>query len=102
MKENTSFMQEPKLPRLETKVKGILSKSHAEIIRGAWNGLGEEGQRLINSSILEALKGIHPGEEKIRYSEIVKAAWSLGFDYAMYAVEQGVLIKAGPIRPEEN
>lgn len=79
----------------------IFSTDHVEIIAGAWDSMGAEQQLMLCQSVAEGLLKNHPDRE-LPFAEVIKASWCLGFHYCMLALEQGALVKAGPVKPEQN
>lgn len=80
----------------------IFSRDHTEIINSAWANIPVEQKKIFMTSIVKSLQQLHPDEEDPRYGEVVRAAWCLGFHYCMIMMEQGALIKAGKVKPENN
>jgi len=81
-------------------MKPVFSKSHAEIIQSVWTELGREGRRELLKSIEQGLRSTGDGEPK--FHEVVQASWCLGFHACMSMMEEGQLIKAGPVNVGEN
>jgi hypothetical protein len=80
----------------------IFTTDHTEIIHSVWDSMPTEQKRAMIQAVINVSKELHPGEKAPRLGEVVRASWSMGFHYAMLAVEQGALIKAGPVKPENN
>jgi hypothetical protein len=83
-------------------VKAILTVDHAALIAQVWDGLTEDGQEAVYRAVIEGLKELRPEEEGPRYQDVVRSSWALGFHYAMLMIEDGVLVKAGRIKVENN
>lgn len=92
--------------------KRVLSTSHPEIIRSVWDTMGKTRQELLCRSVAEGVMIAHPEckpgpnvEEpyiELPLNEVIRAAWCLGFHYCMLAIENGALVKAGHIKPQNN
>ena len=85
--------------------KPILTHDHGKIINAIWDSLDEEHKEDMARAIIENLKELHPEDAvlDLRFTEVMRASWSLGFHCAMKMIEAGLLFKTGPISdPEKN
>jgi hypothetical protein len=87
-----------------TAMKAIFSSNHAEIIGEIWAGMPDLQKEILFRSIAEGLKesGVPESPEGIPFTEVVRASWALGFHYCMICMEQGGLVKAGPVKVQNN
>ena len=82
----------------------LLTNSHQEVITRIWRSLSEEYKKGMTEAIIEGVRAKHPDDPEgtLRLGEVIRAGWAIGFHDAMTCIEQGCLMKTGPVNNPEN